>query len=114
MVVLINSAQMLRRGLRSVKISDSTQKRRNKATNIRQFKSIFGKHPLHLCRLWRDLQTIAPANVRVTDNVASAPNSLLGFFIANNFLRCYERSDDVRAALFRGMDTALLNCLTWV
>ena len=60
------------------------------------------------------MQTLPTPDKRVTEDVASDPKSLLGFFIANNFLRCYERSDDVRAALFRGMDPTLLNQLTWV
>ena len=54
---IISPEQMLRRGLRAVGCENYKQNRRLDKTNVGSFKSVYGKHPLHLCRVWRDLQT---------------------------------------------------------
>ena len=112
-IVLVNPSQMLRRALRSINIDEKTQNRRLRSTNIRTFKANFGKHPLHLCRVWRDLQTTNIEAAKIDQAEASSPKAYKGFLIANHFLKTYG-SDDVRAAQFGGMDPKLLNTLTWI
>ena len=106
---LINPEQMLRRGLRSVGLDDQDQQRLSKETKVRKFKALFGKHPLHCCRAWRDLQTttIPGGCIDPYDT-----NAFVGFLAANNFLKCYASSDDVRATLFK-MNEKTIRDLTW-
>ncbi|CAB9506311.1 expressed unknown protein [Seminavis robusta] len=59
------------------------------------FKAHFGKNPLHLARVYRDLQVFG-----ILERAeAEKKNSFIGFMLANNFLRLYE-SADVRNARF--------------
>ena len=111
---LIHPTQMHRRGLRLVNIDDVKQNRRLYKTNIGDFKSIFGKHPVHLCcRVWRDLQT-QPIDNRMTFEEARTKDAFEGFMYANNFLRTYSSSVRLQAALFNGCDKARLGRLKWV
>ena len=109
---IINPQQMLRRGLRAINIDDPKQNRRLNKTNVADFKSAFGKHPIHLCRVWRDLQLTNIPEARMEEDEARSRNGLLGFLIANNFFKCYT-SNNVRAALFQGMDRTLAQTLRW-
>ena len=110
---LINPLQMLRRGLRLVSIDHATQNRRLTTTNIRDFKSLFGKHPIHLCCVWRDLQSDAvPDEAFMSEAEAHDPDSFLGFLMANNMLKVYT-GHAVRAALFQGQDRTKTAELSW-
>ena len=103
---IINPDQMLRRGLRAINIDDTKQNRRGRKRNVADFKTAFGKNPLHLCRVWRDLQTTYIQDAKMQEDEARSPNGLRGFLIANNFLKAYA-ANNVRAALFQGMDITL-------
>lgn len=82
-------------GLIKCNVDETVQGRRLAETNVRVFKSFFGRHPRHLARVWRDLQI---AGIMTLEE-AQDRESFDGFLIANNFLRCYEPTD-VRAARF--------------
>ena len=88
-------------------VSEEIQARRTAARNVRVFKSHFGKHPLHLSRVWRDLQIYKLMPVEEAMNRKSFEH----FLIANNFLRCYE-VDDVRNARF-GINLDEMEERTW-
>ena len=104
---LIHPSYFLREGLRWANVDEERQAKRSKSTNIRVFKSFYGKHPLHLARVWRDLQVFGVMGVEE----AKTKESFAGFMLANNFLRLYE-VDDVRNARFDINHLDLLQ-LTW-
>ena len=104
---LIKPTYMLREGLKMCHVDEETQSNRCLARNVRVFKAHFGKHPLHLCRVWRDLQAFS----LMTREEAMEKTNFVGFLVANNFLRCYE-VDDVRSARF-GVHLDELEELTW-
>ena len=110
---IISPLQMLRCGLRAINIDDIKQNRRFQKTNIGDFKSAFGKHPVHLCRVWRDLQTTNIQAAHMEEEEARSENGLRGFLIANNFLKV-KTLNNVRAALFQGMDQQLCQTLQWI
>ena len=95
MVVLIHPNDFLLEGLCAVHVDATTQARRSHASNVDQFKSIFGKHPKHLARVWRDLQTHGIMNVEDR----GLEKSFKGFLLANNYLKLY-LSLNVQGALF--------------
>ena len=95
---MINVNQMLRRGLRLAKIDDDAQLRRCWTSKVDDFKAHFGRHPLHLCRVWRDLQLSNNPHARV--NVADVTDAYNGFMAGNNFLRVYN-TERVRAPLIQ-------------
>ena len=95
------------RSLKLCNIDESIQEHRSPQRNVRVFKAHFGKHPLHLSRVWRDLQI----HGLMTREEAKMRESFVGFLVAKNFLRCYE-VDDVRGARFDiGLDS--LEETTW-
>ena len=110
---LINPAQMLRRGLRLVNIDQTKQNRRHTQTNLSDFMSIFGKHPIHLCRIWRDLQTHQHIDHPMGFAEARTKDAFEGFMMANNFVRTYA-TNVVQAALFKGADKARVGRLKWL
>jgi len=85
----VGPSYMLREGLKMVHVDLEEQERRCLSTNVRVFKSHFGKHPLHLCRVHRDLQIAG----HMARDEAMSRNSFLAFMLSNNFLRCYETAD---------------------
>lgn len=98
--------QLLRRGLRVVRVDNDVQQRRGAKHNVEQFRSFFGPHPNQVAECWNDLivnQALVPV----------ARISLLGFFMALNFLRCYHRSEKVRSALFGNIELKRARELTW-
>lgn len=109
---LITPAQMLRRGLRLVKVDDVKQQRQMNKTNVADFMSLFGKYPLHLCRVWRDLQTHQHIDHPISFEEASTNDAFEGFMYAQNFLWTYTTTV-VQAALFNGADNARLGRLKW-
>ena len=112
MPYIITPAQMLRRGLRMINIDNVKQGRRLEKTNIYDFKSNFGKNPIHLCRVWRDLQTTTVADAHMTEEEARSNNGLKGFLMANNFLKTYNTLS-TQAALFQGADKTLTQRMIW-
>ena len=103
---------MLRRGLRLVNVADFKQNRRMTKTNVDNFISTFGKNPIHLCRVWRDLQTTTIPEAFMPEEEARAEESFMGFMMANNFMKVYS-SHQVRANLFQGQDVTLTADLSW-
>ena len=91
---------------------DAVQNRRLEKTNVANFKAAFGKHPLHLCRIWRDLQTTNIAEAHLPEDYARSKDGLLGFFLGWNLLKCYT-SHSVRASLFQGIDITRCADLSW-
>ena len=102
----LSPMQLLRRGLRVVGVGNDVQKRRGLKHNVQQFRSFFGPHPNQLAECWNDL-TVKMALVPVTQI------SLLGFFLALHFLRCYPRSEMVTSALFGNVELKRARELTW-
>ncbi|CAB9522013.1 unknown protein [Seminavis robusta] len=94
---ILKPSYILRAGLKACHVDDVIQDRRCQATNVRVFKAHFGRHPLHLAQVWRDLQLFGIMTVEE----AKEKKSFRGFMLANNFLRLYE-SEDVRNARFGG------------
>jgi hypothetical protein len=82
-------------GLRMCHVDDHTQSRRCRERNVRVFKSHYGSHPLHLGRVFRDMQIIG----EITPEEAKKKSTFVAFMVACNFLRCYETLD-VRNARF--------------
>lgn len=89
-------------------VDEEIQRRRSTVRNVEVFKSHFGKHPLHLSRIWRDLQM----HGLMTQEEANDKSSFVGFLVANNFLRCYE-TNNVRSARFNNLGLDELQNLTW-
>ena len=67
-------------------VGEEIQQRRSLARNIRVFKSHFGKHPLHLSRVWKDLQVY---NL-MTREEAKDKMSFKGFLIGETFMKTAE------------------------
>ena len=107
MVLLIHPDDVLHHGLIAAKVDAETQGRRCEASNIEQFKSLFGKHPIHLARVWRDLQVHGIMNV---DDLG-LDLSFKGFLLGNNYLKVYA-SLNVQGALF-SMPKNLMGELRW-
>jgi len=95
-----------------INIDDTAQQRRLNKTNISDFKSNFGRHPLHLCRMWRDLQTTNIVEAFMPEDEARSPNGLKGFLMACHFCKTHG-TVSVRASHFGGADRALCGILTW-
>ena len=110
---IINPQQMLRRGLRLVSIDRTKQDRRLTKTNLQDFMSIYGKHPLHLCRVWRNLQTHQHIAHPMAFDEARTKDAFEGFMIAQNFLRSYT-TVVIQASLFKGADRARVGRLRWL
>lgn len=111
-MLIINPTQMLRRGLRLIGIRDATQRGRNYQTNVEYFKDHFGKHPLHLCRVWRDLQTTNNPDAHMD---ATEKYAFLGFLAALNFLKCYQKTKN-RVTVFKVnfvLHEKLIRQLSW-
>ena len=96
MVYLINPDDMLCQGLIAVKEGLEKQATRCKESNIRIFKSFFGKHPKILARSFRDLQLY---NMLDVDEMGGIALSFKGFLVGNNYLKCYQCLD-VQCSLF--------------
>ena len=95
-------SQMLRRGLKAVRVDSATQKTRNLTYNTGSFKSFFGVHQNHASSVWTDLLLIVP--VQQLD--------LKGFFMALNFLRNND-SESTRASLFDENDRMTTRNRVW-
>ena len=94
-MLLINPTDMLRQGLIAVKIPGAEQDKKSRSSNVRVFKSYFGKHPLHLCRVFRDLQEYNLLDVELLGRELA----FKGFLIGNNYLKCYANLD-IQSSLF--------------
>lgn len=104
---LLNPLFILKQGLQWCNVQETRYDRRNMKFNVAVFKSFFGKHPLHLARVWRDLQvynimTVAEARTRL---------AFQGFLLGNCFLKLYEKAH-VRNARF-DVNHVTLKELTW-
>lgn len=103
---ILQPLQVLRRGLRLVGVGSEVQDRRGKRANVEQFRSIFGPHPSHLATCWNEM-------IVERQLVPIMEISLLGFFLALNFLRVYPRSETLRSALFGNIELKRARNLTW-
>jgi hypothetical protein len=108
-VILISPNQMLRRGLRAIGVDGHQRNKWCKETQVTKFKSIYGKHPLHCSRIWRDLQTTTNPDAKID---ATEPDALLGFFCGLNFLKTYAK-ENIRSALFEHINVKKLRELCW-
>ena len=106
-VVLVHPDDMLLHGLIAVKVDVETQARRCEASNVEQFKSIFGKHPKHLARAWRDLQVY---DIMDVDDLGF-DLSFKGFLLGNNYAKTYACLN-IQAALF-SLPKNLMGQLRW-
>jgi hypothetical protein len=103
---------MLKRGLRLVNVTDVERRRRSVETNVSYFKSYFGKHPLHLCRVWRDLQTTTIAAAVITPEEAAERKTFVSFMAALHFLKCYDFLK-IRANLFKELNRNIIDNMTF-
>lgn len=104
---LIHPSYILKEGLKHVNVTEEIQKRRLTATNVRVFKTNYGKHPLHLARVWRDMQ-IYGFLLKIE---AQNPKNFVGFLATMNFLRCYDEADRIAPRFGLCLDD--LRDLTW-
>lgn len=72
-----------------IRIEVARQETRSERTNVRIFKTNFGRHPRHLARVWRDLQTEG----MMSRDEAEDRDSFVAFLVANNFLKCCQKND---------------------
>ena len=86
---VLHPSYILREGLELCRLSVEVQARLEKNAQVRMFKAHFGRHPLHLSRVYRDLQVAG----LMTEEEAKQKGSFIGFLLANNFLRCYDEDD---------------------
>ena len=95
-----------------ININNRVQNRRLNKTNVIDFKSNFGKHPLHLCRVWRDMQITNVVEAFLPEEEARSEDGLKGFLMACNLCKTYG-SVSTRASQFGGADRDLVGKLTW-
>ena len=95
-------------GLKMTGVDAARQEGRCEKTNLRVFKTNFGRHPRHLARVWRDLQL---AGI-MTRAEAEDKDSFVGFLVANNFLNCCE-GNDARGPRLGIHDMKKLIQMTW-
>ena len=107
--VLIHPSDMLSHGLLFAKVDEEAQGRMCEAANVEQFKSIYGKHPKHLARAFRDLQTYGLLDV----NNLGIELSFKGFLLGNNYLKTY-LCLNLQRALFPGMSKKKIGELRWI
>ena len=103
---ILQPLQLMRRGLRLVGVGNDVQNGRGLQFNVDQFRSHFGPHPNQASKCWNDLiveQALVPV----------PKTSLLGFFLALHFVRCYPRSEKVRSASFGNVELKRVRELTW-
>ena len=86
---VIHPNAVLREGLKFCNFDLLRQHSLGERTRIRLFKSHYGRHPLHLSRVYRDLQV----HGETTRKEARDISFFHAFLLANNFLRCYEEGD---------------------
>jgi hypothetical protein len=103
LTMIVSPIQMLRRGLRLLGIDRRIQDRRGKKANVTNFKSHYGIHPNQASTVWKE----------IIDNeyLGEEEANLKSFFMALNFLRCYD-TEDVRATRFRE-DKRAMRAHTW-
>ena len=105
---LIHPDYILREGLKFAKVDEARQQKRCTERNVSVFKAHYGKHPLHLARVWRDLQVYGILTV----DEAKDRSNFVGFLMANCFLKLYEGAD-VRGPRFGLFHKEELGRLTW-
>lgn len=106
--VLIHPDDMLRYGLMAVKVDAEMQSYRCEQSNVEQFKSIFGKHPKHLARVWRDLQSFGLMDVEDL----GLDLSFKGFLLGNNYLKT-ACTLNMQMALFKMRNKNKVGSLRW-
>jgi len=89
MAGILTAKQMLKEGLDLIGISPKKRKRMTKQRLYDKFKAHFGRHPLHVARVWRDPLTTTIPEARVDDNEAN----LIGFLASLNFVKSYAIED---------------------
>lgn len=87
--LVIHPNAILREGLKFCNFDLERQHSLTDKARVRLFKSHYGRHPLHLSRVYRDLQVAG--ELRRED--AKDKSTFHAFLLANNFLRCYEEGD---------------------
>ena len=87
---IIHPDYILREGLSFLKVPLEEQRTFGRDGLVRLFKSHYGRHPLHLSRVHRDLQVAG----LMSNEEARKKESFHGFMLANNLLRCYEEADN--------------------
>jgi hypothetical protein len=104
---VLHPSYILRQGLIFCGLDEVRQAKLCKETQVRIFKSHYGRHPLHLARVYRDLQVSGV----MTEDEGKSKHTFYEFLLANNFLRCYEE-DDLRYVRF-GKSFDELTRATW-
>ena len=100
---------MLKEGLDVIGISQKRRRRLSKRRLYSKFKAHFGRHPLHVARVWRDLLTTTIPEARVDDDAAN----IIGFLASLNFVTVYaeeEIRDDFMGDL---MHLNKMRALSW-
>ena len=89
MVGILTAKQMLKEGLDVIGISQKRRRRLSKRRLYSKFKAHFGRHPLHVARVWRDLLTTTIPEARVDDDAAN----IIGFLASLNFVTVYAEEE---------------------
>jgi IS5 family transposase len=102
MVYIVHPDKMLRKGLVLLLKQGQTEKmldRKSKQSNIDEFKGVYGKHPLHISRLWRDLQLVDKGSAAyMCEEDANNPAMLENFLWALYFLKVYPKEKEASSA----------------
>jgi DDE superfamily endonuclease len=104
---ILHPSYILRKGLEFLGVDVQWQATLCGETRVRLFKAHYGRHPLHLSRVYRDLQV---AKI-VSEDEAKKIDTFTSFLLANNFLRCYEEGD-LRYCRF-GIPIKDISKMTW-
>ena len=86
---ILHPSYILKEGLDFCGIGQERQDRLGMTTKIRLFKSHYGRHPLHLSRVYRDLQI---QGLLDTED-AKCKTTFHAFLLGNNMLKCYDEGD---------------------
>lgn len=95
---VIHPDLMLRRGLRLQGFSNVQINRLSKKSKIDQFKGDYGRHPIHISRLWRDLQLVEIEAAKLSEEEARKPETIVHFFWALYFLKVYPKEKEGSSA----------------
>ena len=82
--------------------------RTGRAANVTLLKQFFGKDPLNLTRVFRDLQAYGILDI----NIYGQSSSFKGFLVANNYLKCQLKAK-MQGSLFSIRDRNLVGKYRW-
>ena len=108
---LVAPLRMARKGLERVHSRYAMSK--NFRRQVEEFKGIYGRHPLHISRIWKDFQTFEAKEFKLPMPLeeASNPSTLNHFFWALEFLKVYCK--ETKRSIDAGADRKQVRERTW-